>query len=128
MLATDPTFAIVEWSHSTTDTFYANTEPLNYKTTYYVRVRGVTGTPPAAQQPAPGGPWATAVFTTINQPTTPPPPIVITSNPSQPTVITVPVPGPAQPIPSYLLWTIIAIGAILIIALIVLIVRTRRVS
>ncbi len=38
-------------------------------------------------------------------------------------------PQPAEPaIPSYLLWTIIGIGAILVIALIVLIVRTRRVA
>ena len=43
-------------------------------------------------------------------------------------MVTVEVPGPAAPIPPYLLWTIIAIGAVLIIALIVLIVRTRRVT
>jgi len=33
-----------------------------------------------------------------------------------------------EAIPSYLLWIIIGIGAILVIALIVLVVRTRRTS
>jgi hypothetical protein len=33
----------------------------------------------------------------------------------------------AQPIPSYLLWAVIAVGAILVIAVIVLIVRTRKI-
>ena len=69
------------------------------------------------------------------------PPVEITIPPAPEITVTVPdvvveiPPTPAAPapaaaapaIPSYLLWTIIAIGAILIIALIVLIVRTRRV-
>jgi hypothetical protein len=33
----------------------------------------------------------------------------------------------SQAIPSYLLWAVIAVGAILVIAVIVLIVRTRRI-
>ena len=65
----------------------------------------------------------------------PPPPAQVTV--TAPTVnvapapapqVTVNVPDPTQPIPSYILWTIILIGAVLIIALIVLIVRTRRVA
>ena len=52
----------------------------------------------------------------------PPPPQVTVTVPPAPTPVT-----PAPVIPAYLLWTIICIGAVLIIALIVLIVRTRRV-
>jgi len=51
--------------------------------------------------------------------------------PSAPEVtVTVPpivIPPSAPAIPAVLLWTIVGIGAVLIIALIVLIVRTRRV-
>jgi len=36
------------------------------------------------------------------------------------------VPTPVEAVPKYLLWIIIAIGAVLVIALIVLIIRTRR--
>ncbi len=65
----------------------------------------------------------------------PPPPAQVTVNP--PTVnvaapaapnVSVQVPPTTQAIPTYILWTIILIGAVLIIALIVLIVRTRRTS
>ena len=52
----------------------------------------------------------------------PPPPQVTVTVPPAPTPV-----APAPVIPAYLLWTIICIGAVLIIALIVLIVRTRRV-
>ena len=57
----------------------------------------------------------------------------ITVQPAPPPQVTVTVPPTPAPvtappaIPAYLLWTIICIGAVLIIALIVLIVRTRRV-
>ena len=51
-----------------------------------------------------------------------PAPEVVVNVPPQPTPVT-----PAPAIPAYLLWTIIGIGAVLVIALIVLIVRTRRV-
>jgi hypothetical protein len=127
-LSTDQTFAVVEWSHSSTLTQYAAPEPLKYDTTYYWRVRGVTGTPAKPQTPAPGGPYITGIFTTVSAPSTATPPPAVITVPAPPSVITVPVAGPPQPIPSFLLWTIIAIGAILIIALIILIVRTRRVS
>jgi hypothetical protein len=118
MVAEDPTFAILDFSHTTDNTFYQATETLLYSTTYYWRVR------------APGGPWIEGMFTTEAappEPTTPPPPatttvIIPTPGPTQ----TVPVPEPA-PIPTFILWVIVAIGAALFIALIILIVRTRRV-
>ena len=62
---------------------------------------------------------------TMEDPT--PTPAVTITPPGPTQVITVQVPTPA-PIPSFLLWTIIAIGAILVIALVILIVRTRRIS
>ena len=75
---------------------------------------------------------------TVNPPqvtVTAPPPANVTVNPPQVTVqppppanVQVNVPETTQAVPSYILWTIILIGAVLVIALIVLIVRTRRVS
>ncbi len=126
-VSTDPTFAILDYSHTTTATFYKPEETLKYDTTYYWRVRGVTGAAPEGKA-APGGAWVNGIFTTGSAPVAPTPPVII----QQPTVpeikiIEVPVEKPA-PIPDYLLWAIISIGAILIIALIVLIVRTRRVA
>ncbi len=126
MVSEDPTFAILTFSHTTTQTFYNSEETLNYSTTYYWRVRGVTGAAPAPDKPAPGGGWVVGTFVTAAKPVAPTPAVTIT--PPGPTqVITVQVPTPA-PIPSFLLWTIIAIGAILVIALVILIVRTRRIS
>ncbi|MDO8687115.1 MAG: hypothetical protein Q7K41_00850, partial [Dehalococcoidales bacterium] len=136
-LATDPTFAIIDYSHNVpvSNLFYAS-ETLNYSTTYYWRVRGVTG-PAPAKAAAPGGPWATGAFTTMAEPAKPvvvAPPATVTPSapvvvpgPTEIKIVEVPVSTPA-PIPSYLLWIIIVIGAVLIIALITLIARTRRVS
>jgi len=61
------------------------------------------------------------------EPTPAPPAPVVTVQPPEVTVTVPPYPEPAPVIPAYLLWTIITIGAVLVIALIVLIVRTRRV-
>jgi hypothetical protein len=127
-VAEDNTFAILDYSHSTEATFYKAEETLKYNTTYYWRVRGVTG-PAPAKKAAPGGPWITGVFTTEAKAVEPTPPIVIEPTPPTPAaeikVVQVPT---AAPIPPALLWAIIAIGGVLIIALIVLIVRTRRVA
>ena len=127
---TDSTFAIKDWSHSTTDAFYATTEAdaLKYSTTYYWRVRGVTAVPAVAGKAAPGGPWVTSIFTIEPKPVEPTPPVVI--EPTPPTEIKIVEVEKAVPaaIPSYLLWTIIGVGALLVIALIILIVRTRRVA
>lgn len=73
--------------------------------------------------------WSTGIFTTEAEPveaapttiTTPAPKVDVTVEPAKVTV------EPSAPvIPDYMLWIIIAVGAVLIIALIVLIVRTRR--
>jgi len=132
MVSEDPTFAIIDWSRSTPagQTMYKSEEALAYDTTYYWRVRGVTG-PAPARQAAPGGPWATGIFTTMAKPVEEKPIVIVEKEPAPPPevkVVEVPVPGPAQAIPDYLLWIVIIIGAVLIIALIVLIVRTRRVA
>jgi hypothetical protein len=85
-------------------------EALANSTTYYWRVRAVNATSQSE--------WANGVFTTMAAapaPPAPPPPA-----PTPPAPI---VPPPA--IPTYLLWTIIGVGALLVIAVIILIVKTR---
>jgi len=112
------TFAILDVSHSADLTFYNIEEPLKYSNTYYWRVRAA-GTDE----------WVTGSFTTMAEPV-PDEPIII-----EPPPVTVQAPPPADitveaaepTFPEYLLWTIVGIGAVLVIALIVLIVRTRRV-
>jgi hypothetical protein len=127
-VAEDNTFAILDYSHSTEATFYKAEETLKYNTTYYWRVRGVTG-PAPAKKAAPGGPWITGVFTTEAKAAEPTPPVVIEPTPPTPApeIKVIEVPAPAA-IPPTLLYVIVAIGAVLVIALIVLIVRTRRVA
>jgi hypothetical protein len=114
VVSEDPTFAIIDFSRTSNQTYFQADEELAYGTTYYWRVR------------AAGGAWIYGVFTTMEKPTPPvtTPQVTITNLP-QPTV-TVNVPAPVEAVPSFLLWIIVAVGAILIIALIVLIVRTRR--
>jgi len=112
-------FSILEWSHTTDQNFYPADETFAYDTTYFWRAR--------ASEPEEGA-WITGVFTTTAKP--------VEAAPVEPTIITVPGETEvvtveiekAAAIPSYLLWTIIAVGAVLVIALIVLIVRTRRVA
>jgi hypothetical protein len=98
---------------------------LKYDTQYWWEVRAVN---------AQGlkGAYTVSFFTTMKEPVVvePTPPVIVQENP--PPVITLEIP-PAQvtkvePIPAYLLWAVIAVGAILVIAVIVLIVRTRRIS
>ena len=81
-----------------------------------VQPPNVTVNPPTVNVAAPAAPNVT-----VNPPQvtiSPPPPQQITVQPAE----------VSQVIPTYILWTIILIGAVLIIALIVLIVRTRRVA
>jgi hypothetical protein len=140
-LSTDPTFAsITEGSQNTTATLLVWAGPLTYDTSYFWRVQSVGITGPSA--------WVTSVFTTVAEPapvvTVPPAPTpIITLLPPQVTVvppaITVIPPDiiiPTQAPPTIVLpeadtpvyiWVIIGIGAILVIAVIVLVVRTRRV-
>ena len=99
-------------------------EDLSYDTTYDWRVRAVRGTEK--------GPWMNSFLTTMMEPEEPEPPIeVITQGP---TVLELPdwpetIVQPQTPIiPDYLLWVVVGVGGVLVIAVIVLIVRTRRVA
>ncbi|MDD5127603.1 MAG: hypothetical protein PHR43_05885, partial [Dehalococcoidales bacterium] len=99
-------------------------------TTYYWAVK--------ATKPVAGAFSAVANFTVAVAPeaTTAAPPVVITQVPAptivltQPPVTTtnivIPQPTPAPQIAPAYIWAVIIIGAILVIAVIVLIVRTRR--
>jgi hypothetical protein len=132
-LSEDPTFTIIEWSYNVDNNFYKVDEALRYDTTYYWRVRGVLGEPfqEAGAWKTPSTPWATGIFTTEMEPAPAVEPIVvdpvkpIVNVEVPPTKITVEPAG--QAIPTYILWVIVIVGAVLVIALIVLIVRTRRV-
>jgi len=120
-VATDKDFQNVLFSRNATTPLYAfaEAEKLEYNTVYFWRVKA--SNPDVAETA-----YVFGIFTTEQKPTTPAPPITITQ--PAPTTITVSVPPQQEVIPAYLLWIIIGIGAILVIALIVLIVRTRRVS
>ncbi|MFC1874045.1 WD40/YVTN/BNR-like repeat-containing protein [Chloroflexota bacterium] len=121
VVSEDPSFAIIDYSRNVVAglTMYKSEETLAYNTTYYWRAR-----------PA-GGDWATGVFSTMAEPVAPTPPVVIepTPPPAPPQIVEIEKPIVVQQaIPDYLLWMIIVVGAVLVIALIVLIVRTRRVT
>jgi hypothetical protein len=79
---------------------------LDYSTTYYWHVRAINATSQSQ--------WLTGVFTTVAKPVPPP-------TPTPPVTVTQEVISPPW------IWAIVIIGAILVIAVIVLIVTTRRV-
>ena len=139
VVSEDPTFALIDWGHSTDNPWYATAadEALDYSTTYHWRVRAITGetiVPGGKGVPTAGerGPWVVGMFTTKAEPVEVAPPVIIEKEPAPPAQIKiVEVPKTElvqQAIPAGLLWAIIGIGAVLVIALIVLIVRTRRVA
>lgn len=120
-------FAIIDYSATTATNAFAGRENLKYDTTYYWRVVPFNAT---------GAKGAASVFFFTTEPK--PAPVVVDTTPpviieqQAPPQITLTIP-PAEvtkvePIPTYLLWAVIAVGAVLIIAVIVLIVRTRRIS
>ena len=123
-------FAVLDYSANTITNAHIIQETLLYNTTYWWEVRSVAGTVYS--------PWTiVSFFTTEKAPvatsTTTAPQITVTNttvtytNPPATTITyTLPQPKETQPIPSYLLWAVIAVGAVLVIAVIVLIVRTRR--
>jgi hypothetical protein len=114
-IALDAGFTQPGWTTSgLTNNAYVAENELEYSTNYYWKVTPYQGTTPM-------GDAAVGVFTTMAQPTAPP------TTPA-PTTVTPPTVVIPTPIPTYLLWTIVGIGALLVIALIVLIVRTRRVA
>jgi hypothetical protein len=80
---------------------------LDYSTTYYWHVRAISATSQSV--------WANGTFTTMEKPVPPAPPVQVNIPPA-----------PAPITPAWI-WAIVIIGAILVIAVIVLIVTTRRV-
>jgi len=138
-VADNPFFANSEVKKPLTHTTWTWDTELDYSTTYYWRVRAVKSGKGILTNT---GPWSEAVFTVdkapaaaapppvvVQQPAdlpdivlNPPPPVLV---PAQP--ITIPAPAPS-PITPAVIWAIIIIGAVLFIAVIVLIVRTRRIS
>jgi len=129
-VSTDPAFATTLYTTTTASAGAAvpSTVKLTAGTTYYWRVKALAPTE---------GDWSTVANFTVAAPVTTQPPITIPPQvtptitvvlpSSTSTVITVP--GPTnvtnQVNPSYI-WAVIIIGAVLVIAVIVLIVRTRR--
>jgi hypothetical protein len=108
---TDPNFgAPVIKNNSVFSTAFVGTTALKNSTIYYWRVRATAGTIV--------GPWTAGVFTT----TAPPAPSA-TQAPPPVTVIQQVTPPPSTP--GYI-WVIIGIGALLVIAVIILIMRTGR--
>jgi hypothetical protein len=136
-MSEDPSFAIPEWSHNVNGLVYGVVDALKNGTTYYWRVRAVYKEPfvQGTAVITPAGPWMVGAFTTEAEtavvsttPVTPPTTTTVTVA-GTPEIKVVEVPKETivqQPIPSWMLMTIIVIGAILVIALIVLIVRTRK--
>jgi len=103
-------------------TVYEYAGELAYSTTYYWRVRAAALRGTSEQYSE----WAEGVFTTMAEPVAPLPPVVVEPTPpAPPAAPPVEIPVPAA-IPTSLLWAIVGIGAVLVIALIILIVRTRR--
>ena len=96
-------------------TAYMSEVELEYDTTYYWKVAAI-GEDTQSE-------WAVGVFKTMAKAKEPPPPVTV----SPPVTLPASPPAPAIIEPIYL-WAIIVIGAILVIALIVLILRTRRVA
>lgn len=147
-LSEDPLFGSFVGQEYITVPYYVFPGSLEYETDYYWRVQAVTATGTSA--------WVTSVFTTVAEPepqvtvepqptptitlpqptvTVVPPDVVVTVEPPD---ITVDIPTPTTTIvepviempeevtPMYI-WAIVAIGALLVIAVIILIIRTRRV-
>ncbi len=133
-LSKEPSFALIVYTDNVTSSGAALpvAKRLTDGDTYFWRVRAIT---PAV------GEWSQVGIFTIAIPVTPPPttpippvtPTIILPTPSitvtvpQPTVI-IPTstPAPVEKISPAYIWAIIIIGAVLVIAVIVLIVRTRR--
>jgi len=127
-LSVGPVFAATVWTDTATSAgdVLPSTMKLDQGVQYFWRVR--------ASQPIQGD-WSTAANFMVAAPETAAPPPVTITNVPQPTftipapppatTITIPAPVEKQIAPTYI-WAIIIIGAILVIAVIVLIVRTRR--
>jgi photosystem II stability/assembly factor-like uncharacterized protein len=96
-------------ANALTGTVYLSEQKLDNSTTYYWKVRAISKTTNSE--------WAQAVFTTEGKAPAPPAPPAPVKPP----------PAPEPVLTQAIVWTIIGIGAILAIAVIILIIRTRRV-
>jgi len=92
---------------------------LEYSKTYFWRVRSSISGATSVCVDTECGPWAMGLFTTMDEPV--PPPEIIFPEPQPPVII-----PPVQEITPTWIYVIIGIGALLVIAVIVLIVTTRR--
>jgi hypothetical protein len=119
-VATDGEFTNIVTAATPAANVWAIDVELDNSTVYYWRVRGISA------DGAPEGDWVVSIFTTEAAPAEAAPPVVVEEAPAAPDVI-VETPAPVEAIPSWMLITIIASGAVLVVTLIVLIVRTRRV-
>jgi hypothetical protein len=118
-------------------TAYHYAPDLEYSTAYYWRVKAVSGTVEAGTLAESA--WTTSVLITMDEPEEPAPPIVVeevqppdivieqTPAPVIQPIVEVVTP-PETPITPAWIYAIIGVGAVLVIALIVLVVRTRRVA
>jgi hypothetical protein len=135
-------FAILDYSDNTTTNAEPSQEVLQPNTVYWWEVRAVTMN--SSGGIAATGPWSVQMFTTVpavtattssaavtitqtNTSVIVTQPITTVQSTVTSVVITQTTGTSTQAIPSYLLWAVIAVGAILVIAVIVLIVRTRRI-
>jgi hypothetical protein len=115
-------------------TGYAYKKGLEYDTSYYWRVRATSGSWTFKSKDRSfwdeESDWVTGVFTTIGEPEEEAPPVVVEEAPPAPViepVVEVITPPATMVTPSWI-YVIIGVGAVLVIALLVLIVRTRRVA
>ena len=116
-IASDAGFTSLVTSATSLINAWAADVELDYSTVYYWRVRGISSSG------APAGDWVISVFSTMDKAEAAPAPVTVTEVPAPDVTVTVPV---TEITPAWI-WAIIAIGAVLCIAVIVLIVRTRRV-
>ncbi len=122
-LGLDDPFEIIDYSATSDIAAHIAREDLKYSTTYHWRVRSISD--------AGTSEWVRGIFTTKAEPAPaaePVPPVEIKEITPEISLTMPPTEPPVQVIPDYLLWVIVAVGAVLIIAVIVLIVRTRRVT
>lgn len=93
----------------------------NWSDTRSFTIEEAKVTPPVTITPAPPAPIITLPAPVINLP----PPTTITIPPA-PVITIPPPPAPPAPIAPAYIWAVVIIGAVLVIAVIILIVRTRR--
>jgi hypothetical protein len=115
VLDDDADFSSPEVSKTTSVTAYACEVSLAYSTTYFWKVRAVSASSESE--------WSdVGTFITMDKPVAPTPPVVIEEAPA----VTLPAPVvEVTEITPVWIWAIIGIGAALVVAVIILIVRTR---